>query len=368
MSEFAISLDEALALRERGALLVDARSPAEFAEGTIPGAVNVPLFDNAERAEVGTLYKQQGKTVARKLGVKLVAPKIPALMDAVEAALATRRPPVVVFCWRGGHRSLSLTTFLNLAGIPARQLQGGHKVFRRRVVDFLDQGVWGRLLVMRGLTGVGKTRLLLQLAEEGYPVLDLEGLANHRGSAFGALGLPPQPTQKNFEALLWDELRNIPVGSYALAEGESKHIGKLVLPPRVYEALQRETTLWLNASLEHRVQVTLQDYPALDNLKAAFIPPIRALRPRLGTEAVERLLEMLEAGHWEELVRELMVLYYDPLYNHTKSERRVEIDLEPEAAGLLRLKIAIRAVLEQPSTDPAAEQPFTCAPPLVDNA
>jgi tRNA 2-selenouridine synthase len=358
MSEFVISLDEALALRDRGALLVDARSPAEFAEGSIPGAVNVPLFDDAERAQVGTLYKQQGKSVARKLGVKLVAPKIPAMLDAVEAALAPRRPPVVVFCWRGGLRSHSLTTFLNLAGIPARQLQGGHKAFRRRVVEFLEQGEWGRLLVLRGLTGVGKTRLLLQLAREGYPVLDLEGLANHRGSAFGALGLPPQPAQKQFETLLWDELRRIPPEGYALAEGESKHIGRLVLPPRVYAALQQETSLWLNASLEHRVRVTLQDYPALDNLRAAFIPPIRALRPRLGGEAVERLLALLEAGAWEELVRELMVLYYDPLYNHTKPDRRVEIDLEPEAAGLARLKAAIGAVLEKP---------FTCEAGLADN-
>lgn len=367
MSEFVIPLDEALAMRDRGVLLVDARSPAEFAEGSIPGAINVPLFDNAERAEVGTIYKQQGKTVARKLGVKLVAPKIPALIDAVEAALEGRRPPVVVFCWRGGLRSHSLTTFLNLAGIPARQLQGGHKAFRRRVVEFLDQGEWGRLLVLRGLTGVGKTRILLQLAAEGYPVLDLEGLANHRGSAFGALGLPPQPTQKQFEALLWDELRRIPPASYALAEGESKHIGKLVLPPRVYTALQQETTLWLNASLDHRVQVTLEDYPALDTLKAAFIPPIRALRPRLGGEAVERLLAMLEAGEWQSLVRELMVLYYDPLYNHTKSARRLEIDLEPEVAGLQRLKAAIDEVLAQPSPDRPQPEPFTCDPQLADN-
>ncbi len=364
MSEFALSLDEALALRDRGALLVDARSPAEFAEGTIPGAVNVAIFDDAERAQVGTIYKQQGKTVARKLGVKLVAPKIPALMDAVEAALATRRPPVVVFCWRGGQRSLALTTFLNLAGIPARQLLGGHKAFRRRVVDFLEQGAWGRLLVLRGLTGVGKTRILQQLATESYPVLDLEGLANHRGSAFGALGLPPQPTQKAFEALLWDALRQIPPGAYALAEGESKHIGKLVLPPRVHAALQQETTLWLEASLEHRVRVTLQDYPALDRLKAAFVAPIRALRRNLGGDTVERLLGLLEQGAWEPLVRELMVRYYDPLYDHTKPERRIEIDLEPEAEGLARLRAAIDQVLALPTAD----RPFTCEAELADNA
>ncbi len=134
--------------------------------------------------------------MASRLGIDLVAPKIPALIRQVDAALAGGKPPVVVFCWRGGMRSRALTSFLELAGIPARQLQGGHKAFRARVREFFETGEWGRLLVLRGLTGVGKTRLLLRLRDEGYPVLDLEGLANHRGSAFGALGLPPQPARR----------------------------------------------------------------------------------------------------------------------------------------------------------------------------
>ena len=347
MSEFTITLEQALALRERGALLVDARTPAEFAAGTIPGATNVPVFDDRERAEVGTVYQEQGKTVARRLGVKLVAPKIPAMVEAVERALAGKRPPVVVFCWRGGMRSRSLTTFLELAGLPARQLIGGHKAFRAHVREFFDRGAWGRLLVLRGLTGVGKTRLLLRLREEGYPVLDLEGLANHRGSAFGALGLPPQPSQKAFEALLWDELRRIPPDGYALAEGESKHIGRLVIPPRVFAALQTETTLWINAPLEQRVRIILGDYPARDHLREAFAPPLRALRRRLGAETVERMLGLLQAGAWEELVRELMVLYYDPLYNHTKPQRRLEVEMSSEQEGLELLRDAIARVLAE---------------------
>jgi tRNA 2-selenouridine synthase len=178
-------------------------------------------------------------------------------------------------------------------------------------------------------------------------VLDLEGLASHRGSAFGNLGLPPQPGQKSFEAHLWDELRRIPAGGYALAEGESKHIGRLVLPPQVYAALQTETTLWVNASLDYRTRIILDDYPAIDHLRAGFVRPLKALRPRLGGETVDRLLGLLERGEWEELVRDLMVLYYDPLYCHTRPQRRIEIDIEPEEQGLARLKTAIDQVLAE---------------------
>lgn len=347
MTDLTISLDKALALRDKGALLIDARTPAEYAEATIPGAVNVPIFDDEERARVGTLYKREGKNAAKRLAMQLVAPNIPTLVEQVESALAGRRPPVVVFCWRGGQRSRALTTFLDLAGLPARQLTGGHKAFRGHVRDFFEKGNWGRLLVLRGLTGVGKTRLLLRLRAEGYSVLDLEGLASHRGSAFGNLGLPPQPSQKSFEARLWDELRRIPSGGYALAEGESKHIGRLVLPPSVYAALQVETTLWVNASLDYRTRIILDDYPAIDHLRDGFVRPLKALRPRLGGETVDRLLGLLEGGDWETLVRELMVLYYDPLYRHTRPQRRIEIDIEPEEQGLVRLKTAIDQVLAE---------------------
>lgn len=347
MTDLTISLDKALALRDKGVLLVDARTPAEYAESTIPGAINVPIFDDEERIRVGTLYKRIGKSAAKRLAMDLVAPKIPAMVAQVETALADCRPPVVVFCWRGGMRSRALTTFLDLAGVPARQLIGGHKAFRSHVREFFEKGEWGRLLVLRGLTGVGKTRLLLRMREQGYPVLDLEGLANHRGSAFGNLGLPPQPGQKSFEASLWDELRRIPAGGYALTEGESKHIGRLVLPPQVHAALQLETTLWINASLDYRTRIILDDYPAIDHLREGFVRPLKALRPRLGGETVDRLLGLLAAGEWAALVRDLMVLYYDPLYCHTRPQRRIEIDIEPEAEGMDRLQAAIARVLAE---------------------
>jgi tRNA 2-selenouridine synthase len=202
-------------------------------------------------------------------------------------------------------------------------------------------------LVLRGLTGVGKTYYLHRLAEQGYPVVDLEGLANHRGSAFGNLGLPAQPNQKMFEALLWDKLHRAQGGDYLLTEGESRHIGRVALPVRFYQAMQSEKSIWLNAPLETRVRNILADYPAVDQLKDEFAQPIRALKERLGKETVNRYLLLLEDGHWPELVRELMVNYYDPLYQHTLPEQRIEVDLDPEESVLERLELAIARVLGQ---------------------
>jgi tRNA 2-selenouridine synthase len=349
MSEFVIPLESALPMRDRGALLVDARSPSEHADATIPGALNVPILDDAERSEIGTLYKQEGKQAARRCGVEIVAPKIPALIDRIASARPPGSPPVVVFCWRGGMRSRALTQFLELAGIPARQLAGGHKAFRGLVRDFFEQGEWGRLIVLRGLTGVGKTALLQELAAVGHPVVDLEGLANHRGSAFGHLGLAPQPTQRMFEALLWDALRRVPADGYAVAEGESRHIGRLALPLRVYQSLQTEVSLWIESSLEMRIHNILADYPARDVLREEFARPVRALKDRLGKQVVEELVGLLQNGEWEELVRRLMIDYYDPLYRHTFPERRIEVTMDGDASGVSRLQTAIDQILTAPS-------------------
>lgn len=341
-----ITLEKTFALRDKGAIIVDARSPSEYAEATIPGAVNVPILDDEERKEVGTLYKQTGKQEARRRGVELVAPKIPAMVAKVSELQKKTSQPVVVFCWRGGMRSLALAQFLELAGVPARQLERGHKGFRRHVLDFFERGRWGRMIVLRGLTGVGKTKYLQQLAEAGHPMIDLEGLANHRGSAFGNLGLPAQPGQKMFESLLWDELRKIPDDGYVLAEGESRHIGRVALPVEVYKSLQTETSIWLNASLPMRVRNILADYPAIDSLKNDFVSPIMALKDKLGKKRVETYLDLLDAGDWEQLVGDLMENYYDPLYRHTLPDRRIEVDLEPENTALEKIEAAIQVVLK----------------------
>jgi len=341
-----INLDQALSFRDRGAVLIDVRTPAEFAEATIPGAVNIPLFSNEERAEVGTLYKQIGKKEARFRGIEVVSPKIPDLIRQAREFAEGSDLPLVVFCWRGGERSRAMTSFFDLAGIPARQLAGGHKIFRRHVLDFFAAAEWGRFVVLRGMTGVGKTLVLKRLAADGLPVIDLEGLASHRGSAFGNVGLPEQPGQKMFESLLWDELRLVTRDRYVLVEGESRHIGRVVLPPSVHEAMQKEISLWLTSDLETRVRCILDDYPARDEMKEHFAGPIRAIKERLGGEVMAQMLELLERGAWEELVRELMIRYYDPLYRHTMPEQRIELELDPFSGSLDPLKKSIDYILE----------------------
>ena len=347
MTVITIELEEALALRDQGALMVDVRSPAEYALETIPGAVNIPLLDDEERARVGIRYKERGSAAARLIGIEEVAPKIPAMVSQLRSLLPPAPLPAVVFCWRGGLRSEAATTLFDLAGVPVRRLAGGHKAFRAQVRAFLEQGEWGRLLVLRGLTGVGKTALLYRLEAAGVPILDLEGLACHRGSAFGGLKQKPQPSQKAFESLLWDRLRHIKVGSYAVSEGESRNIGKLMLPEQVYASLQTETSLWIKASLAFRVRTILQDYGPLLEDKAALTAPIESLKRRLGSERIHRLLQLVAQGRWEELVESLFVDYYDPLYRHTLPERRIEVEIELEEEGFERLRRAIDQVLAE---------------------
>ncbi len=341
-----IELEKALEKRRKGALLVDVRTPAEFAEATIPGAVNIPIFSNEERELVGTLFKQKGKKDARKLGVKLVSPKIPELLEQVESYRRKDGGPLIVFCWRGGMRSLAMTSFMNLAGIPAQQLIGGHKGFRRIVLDYFEQQQWPPVFVLRGLTGVGKTRVLHQLQEMDYPVVDLEGLANHRGSAFGALGLEQQPSQKKFDALLWDRLEQLRDKSYLVTEGESLHIGRIMVPKRFHQAMQVQTSLWLTASMDVRTQIILEDYPALDQLREQFKKPINALKERLGSKVVYEFLDLLDSGKWDELVRELMIRYYDPLYLHTLPERRVEVELGTVNSATEKIAIQLDKLTE----------------------
>ena len=337
-----IELEDALKQRGRGTLLIDVRTPLEFAEATIPGAVNVPIFSNEERALVGTTFKQQGKMAARRLGVDLVSPRIPELIRMVDEARQGHPGPVLVFCWRGGMRSLAITSFLNLAGIPARQLSGGHKGFRRMIVAYFERCQWPPIYVLRGLTGVGKTRVLHALSRQNLPVVDLEGLANHRGSAFGALGLQPQPSQKMFEALLWDRLDRLNDEKFLLTEGESLHIGRLMVPKRFHQAMQVQTSLWLTASLETRTQIILEEYPALDQLREQFEKPLASLKERLGKEKLNELKDLLKRGEWHSLVRELMVYYYDPLYLHTLPEQRIEIALEPFEQGVNEIVSALK--------------------------
>lgn len=327
-----LDITQAIEHLDKGSIFVDVRAPSEFTQATIPGACNIPILTEEQRIEVGTLHKHSGANHARRRGMELIAPRLPDLIGRVTALQQESKRPVIIFCWRGGLRSAAMTAFLHLCGVPVFQLQGGHKAFRGHVLDYFERGEWARMLVLRGLTGVGKTRILEQLRTQGWPILNLEALANHRGSAFGAIGCSEQPGQKQFEALLWNELRHTRADDYMLTEGESKHIGRVMLPARLYQALQQEKTLWLETNMENRIKVIAEDYAVEDLPAQAFIQPLDALIQRLGHERVGQLHKLLDQRNWNVLIRELMLQYYDPLYAHTKPQRRVEITVDPFAS------------------------------------
>lgn len=354
MLEAMIDLETALKKRRENVLLVDVRTPAEYTEATIPGAINVPLFSNEERAEIGALYKHQGKMIARRRGVEVVAPKIPELIAQIVTAQRNHSGPAIIFCWRGGLRSLALTSFLNLAGIPARQLTDGHKAFRRRVCSCFENASWPPIFVLRGLTGVGKTRILEKLQQQQYPVIDLEGLAHHRGSAFGALGLQPQPSQKLFEARLWDRLDQLRNSPYLITEGESRHIGRLTVPVTFHRAMQLQTSLWLSTPLAQRTTIILNDYPDLTSVQQPIQQALDSLRERLGNAIVDGYQQLLKNGDWETLIAELMLNYYDPLYLHTRPQQRIEIHYDNLDQGADQVAALINQLANSTSV-PAAK-------------
>ncbi|MDP4127400.1 MAG: tRNA 2-selenouridine(34) synthase MnmH [Bacillota bacterium] len=295
-------------------ILVDVRSEGEFAEATIPGSVNLPLLDNEERAEVGTTYTQSSPNLAREQGLRIISPKLPDLVKKVEQL--SKEGPLVLFCWRGGMRSKSLASVAELMGIPVYRLQGGYKAYRNQVVDFFKNRLPFQVVVLRGNTGVGKTELLGHLRANGYPAIDLEKLANNRGSVFGAMGLGDPPSQKKFEGLLYEELESLSEFPYIIVECESKRIGRVMLPTSFFEAMQEGTQILLYDSLENRVQRLLKEYTAVPNALQEIEVALLRLIKTLGHIKVGELQSLLQTGQLDLFTKRLLVEYYDKLYSY----------------------------------------------------
>lgn len=293
--------------------IVDARTPLEFAEDHLPGAINVPLLSNEERVEIGTLYKQQGAHVARIRGLELTAGRFPAIVAEIAAASAGR--PILVYCWRGGLRSKTVASILDLAGFPVQQLIGGYKAFRHQVSAYFDNFVPNApLVVLHGMTGIGKTTLLGILAARGESTVDLEGIACHRGSAFGSLGLSQAHlTLKRFETLLWDTFRQLPPGKPIYLEGESRRIGQMTLPGNLYEVMADSIKVWCVASIETRVRRLTDEY-GLKEYEEGLTEALLKIRKRLGGDKYTEIAGYLQRWEMEPFMTELIVSYYDKLY------------------------------------------------------
>lgn len=307
--------------------LIDARTPLEFAEDHLPGAINVPILTNAERAEVGTLYKQQGPQAARIRGLELTCHRFPALVRTITEAAKNR--PILVYCWRGGLRSEALLLLLEMSGYTASKLIGGYKAFRSVVTSFFsDLHLPVQLVVLHGMTGSGKTEFLLQLPPERYTVIDLEGLARHRGSAFGALGLGEQPPQKLFESRLWAAFRTAPPDRPIVVEGESKRIGRCTLPGNLYEVMAASTKVWCEVSVATRVTRLSAEY-ALESYRQPMAEALERIRKKLGAAQYEELHSRLTAWDIPGLAQGLIEKYYDKLYYRVRKwEPQGTISLE----------------------------------------
>lgn len=299
--------------------LIDARSPAEFALDHLPGAINLPVLDDEERRIVGTLYKQTGAFEARRIGGAWVARNIARHIEAVMQDKPARWRPLV-YCWRGGQRSGSFALWLRQIGWASAQLQGGYKVYRRWVVEQLEALpptlAWR---VVGGPTGSGKTRLLQALAARGAQVLDLEGLARHRGSILGAWpDGQPQPSQKAFDTALVDALRRFDPARPVWVEAESRKIGAVQLPEAMTTALQQAPRVQVEVPFAARLALVLEDYAWLGRDPQALAQRLTALRGLQPNDTLARWQTWALAGDLPDLFAELMAHHYDPLYRRSQ--------------------------------------------------
>lgn len=307
---------EELLSKKSGIPLVDLRSPGEYHEATIPGACNIYLLDNIERALVGTVYKNEGPEKAREMAMEILAPRLPVFYYAFKKIAHDKE--VIIFCWRGGDRSHFAGCILDAMGYKVYRLVGGYKAYRRYVLQYLEREMLPlRAVVINGLTGVGKTDVLRELSVRGYPVLDLEGLAGHRGSVFGKIGQPPSPSQKMFESLIVTELQKAESYGIFIVECESRRLGNLYVPGSVMNTMQRGYRILLYAPVEERIKRILRDYApgGSDNLEALH-EAINRLGKYLGKSKTAELHEWLSQGNISGVIEFLLSQYYDPLYKY----------------------------------------------------
>lgn len=299
--------------------IIDVRSPSEFAADHIPEAINLPVLDDAERAEVGTIYKQSPFT-ARKTGAALVSKNISQhLMQHFAAKDKDYHP--LVYCWRGGQRSNSMALVLTQIGWQVAVLQGGYKTYRAYVREQLEQ-IPDKFTyrVLCGLTGSGKTHILHHLSQCSTQVLDLEGIANHRGSLLGEEWEEkptPQPSQKYFESLLLQQLQKFIPTKPVWVESESNKIGRVHLPPALWQQMKQASCVEVQLPLSSRVQFLLQEYPHLVTHPDVLKAKLQLLKFRYGREKINQWYQLIDTKQWEKFVQDVLQSHYDPTYTQS---------------------------------------------------
>lgn len=294
--------------------IIDVRTPAEFAEDHLPGAINCPVLSNEERITVGTIYKQVSPFEARKVGAALVAKNIAEHLQTRFIAYPKSWRPLV-YCWRGGQRSGAMSIILNQVGWAAHKLEGGYKTYRRDVLDklsLLPQNL--KLRVICGPTGSGKSRLLHALKKSGRQVIDLENLAKHRGSLLGNWPDQSQPSQRLFDSQLLQTLQKLDMAQPVYVEAESNKIGRVAVPEELVIAMHQSDCLLLEVPVDVRVAGLLEDYQHYLQAPDMLINQLQGLNQFHGAKVLQHWAELIERGDFSTLVSELLAVHYDPSY------------------------------------------------------
>lgn len=309
MSDKHISVAQILEAR-KSRTVIDVRTPAEFAQGHIPGAVNLPLFSNEERAVVGTIYKQQNPELAMLKGLEYAGAKMRWYVE--EAQRLAKGKEIALHCWRGGKRSESIAWLLGQAGFDVMTLKGGYKNYRNYIHAYLAEQT-APLLILGGYTGSGKTQILHELAKQGEQIIDLEALAHHKGSAFGALGESEQPTVEQFENDLFEAYFKLDQTRRIWLEDESKAIGKVYITDGFWQQMLHATHIKLEIPLHERIHHLVNIYANYP--KEGLIESFEKIKKRLGGLHLNQALEALESNDFAEAAR-IALIYYDKTYEH----------------------------------------------------
>lgn len=312
-----ISIEEFLALR-KSLPVVDVRSQGEFQEGHIRAAINIPLLNNEERIAVGTDYKKKGQQEAIKTGFRLVGPRLLEIINETERKADTKE--LLVHCWRGGMRSNNFCQFVGMAGVKTHSLKGGYKAYRTRALESFKKPL--DLMLLTGCTGSGKSEVLRALKAKGEQILDLENLANHKGSAFGGLLMPPQPTTEQFQNELFEEILTLDLTKRIWVEDESIAIGKIFLPLDFWKQMKQSPLIQMDVAKEVRVQRLVEEYGPAN--REEFLIIMGKIVTKLGGQHYKQASEKLAEGDMTSVI-DILLTYYDKAYLRSIEKRRSKV-------------------------------------------